>query len=220
MIEAGEYGDMVSEWRPFVLSKPIECAMFFFKKPSVSTLRDFLDSQAGLDFTYPAVGATATDPPSGYVLDHTRIRLGTGRSIFMKAKGALQRWQHFQLGWVEPCWPDTAIERGRIVAVLGRACGLWCLNACRIVYVVDENGTVERYGFAYGTLPEHVESGEERFIVEWQEIDDSVWYDILAFSRPNQLLVRLGYPVVRRLQKRFARDSAAAMLRAVRSELG
>jgi len=42
-----------------------------------------------------------------------------------------------------------------------------------------------------------------------------VWYDILAFYRPQQLLAQLGYPFARRLQKRFARDSAAAMLRGV-----
>ena len=69
---------------------------------------------------------------------------------------------------------------------------------------------------AYRTLPGHVESGEERFLAEWDRGDDGVWYDILAFSRPNHVLTRLGYPVVRRLQKRFGRDSAAAMLRAVR----
>lgn len=93
--------------------------------------------------------------------------------------------------------------------------GLWCLNACRIVSVVDDQGPVKKFGFAYGTLPAHVESGEERFSVEWNKEDDSVWYDILAFSRPRQFLVRAGYPAVRRLQKRFARDSAAAMVRAV-----
>jgi hypothetical protein len=42
-----------------------------------------------------------------------------------------------------------------------------------------------------------------------------VWYDILAFSRPNQFLVRLGYPVARGLQKKFAADSKRAMLNAV-----
>jgi uncharacterized protein (UPF0548 family) len=89
------------------------------------------------------------------------------------------------------------------------------VNACRVVYVVDEGGPVQRFGFAYGTLPDHAESGEERFTVEWHEADDAVWYDILAFSRPQQLLARLGYPFARRLQKRFARGSAAAMRRAV-----
>ena len=85
------------------------------------------------------------------------------------------------------------------------------------VYVVDESEPNCKFGFAYGTLPGHVESGEERFLIEWNRADNSVWYDILAFSKPNHFLTRLGYPVVRRMQKRFARDSAAAMLNAVRS---
>jgi uncharacterized protein (UPF0548 family) len=101
------------------------------------------------------------------------------------------------------------------VAVIARLFGLWWLNACRIVYVVDEGGPVQRYGFAYGTLLEHAESGEERFTVEWHEPDDAVWYEILAFSRPHHVLARLGYSLARRLQRRFARDSAAAMQRAV-----
>ena len=99
---------------------------------------------------------------------------------------------------------------------MGRAIGVWWLNACRVVYAVDEAGPLSKFGFAYGTLPGHVESGEERFVIEWDRGDDDVWYDIVAFSRPNHVLTRLGYPVVRRLQKRFGRDSAAAMLRAVR----
>jgi uncharacterized protein (UPF0548 family) len=78
------------------------------------------------------------------------------------------------------------------VGVLARALGL-CLNACRVAYVVEEEEPVRRFAFAYGTLPEHAESGEERFQVELLE-DDYVWYDILAFSRPNQLLARLAYP--------------------------
>src|SRR5262249_59558205 len=81
--------------------------------------------------------------------------------------------------------------------------------------VVGGTGPVQRLGFAYGTLPEHAESGEERFTVERHEQDDAVWYDILAFSRPQQLLARWGYLFARRLQKRFARGSAAAMQRAV-----
>lgn len=91
--------------------------------------------------------------------------------------------------------------------------GPWWLNSSRIAYVVDESGPSRKFGFAYGTLRGHVESGEERFLIEWD--DQGVWYDILAFSRPNRFLTRLGYPIVRRFQKQFGRDSAAAMLRAV-----
>jgi uncharacterized protein (UPF0548 family) len=187
--------------------------MVLFLKPSPASVRDFLEAQARLTFTYPAVGATADRPPLGFVVDHTRLKIGSGQAAFVAAKVALRKWEQFCLGWVEPCWPDAPIEPGQTVGVLAHCCGMWSVNACRIVYVMDEP---RRFGFAYGTLPGHIESGEERFTVEWQE-DDAVWYDILAFSRPNHFLARLGYPLVRRLQKRFARDSAAAMIRAVSS---
>jgi uncharacterized protein (UPF0548 family) len=189
--------------------------MLLSQKPSVDRLHDFLTAQSKFDFTYSAVGATATTPPAGYVVDRTRIKLGEGTETFAAAKAALERWEHFRLGWAE-AWPsETPIQAGQVVAVIARLFGLWWLNVCRIVYIADEEGSVKRFGFAYGTLPEHAESGEERFIVEWHEQDDAVWYDILAFSRPKQLLARLGYPFARRMQKRFARDSAAAMRRAV-----
>jgi uncharacterized protein (UPF0548 family) len=51
------------------------------------------------------------------------------------------------------------------VGVLGRHFGVWSLNACRIAYVIEEVPSLRRYGFAFGTLPGHVERGEERFTV-------------------------------------------------------
>src|SRR4029079_3362524 len=96
--------------------------------------------------------------------------------------------------------------------------GLWTLSVCRLVYVIEEDGPTKRYGFAYGTLPEHVAAGEERLRVEWDRADDSVHFDILAFSQPNQLLTRLGYPAMRIAQKRFAADSKRAMGRAMTIE--
>lgn len=192
--------------------------MLLLRKPSPERIRDFLAAQARLDLTYAAVGATAGVPPTGYVVDHTRIKLGDGEDVLLAGRAALERWDHFRLGWVETLPPDTPIKVGQVVAVLAQLFGLWWLNACRIVYLVDEQGPVQRYGFAYGTLPGHVEAGEERFTVEWHMADNAVWYDILAFSRPRHLLARLGYPWARKLQKRFARDSAAAMLRAVKKQ--
>jgi uncharacterized protein (UPF0548 family) len=190
--------------------------MLSMRRPSVETIRDFLASQARLDLTYPAVGATASTPPPGYVVDRTRIKLGEGEPVFTAAQAALERWQHFRLGWVEACPPETPIKEGQAVAILAHIIGVWCLNACRIVYVVNDDGPVKRFGFAYGTLPDHAESGEERFLIEWDRATGGVCYDIIAFSRPRHFLARLGYPWIRRLQKRFALDSAAAMARAVR----
>jgi uncharacterized protein (UPF0548 family) len=191
--------------------------MLFLRKPSPSTILDFLTIQSRLDLTYAAVGATAAVLPSGYVVDHTRIKLGEGEEVFRAAKAALERWEQFRLGWVEASPQETPIKTGAVVAVVARAFGLWWLNACRIVYVVDEIDKVCRFGFAYGTLPDHAGTGEERFLIELDRGDGSVWYDILAFSRPNQFLTRLGYLWVRRAQRRFGLGSAAVMLQVARS---
>ena len=189
--------------------------MVSFQKPSVDSIRRFIAEQAKLDFSYSAVGATAATPPAGFVVDRTRIKLGEGEAVYESASAALRRWDHFRLGWVDVWSPETPLEAGEVVAVMGRALGVWWLNCCRIVYVVNETGPIRKFGFAYGTLPGHVESGEERFVIEWNQGDNSVWYDILAFSRPSQVLIRLGSPFVRRMQKRFGRDSAAAVFRSV-----
>lgn len=189
--------------------------MFRLTKPSQDDIRRFVESQKSLDLTYSAVGATAHEPPPGYSVDRARNRLGEGKAVFDAAREALRRWDQFRVGWVEPGCPDAALETGQIVAVLAHAWGLWVLSACRIVYVVDEEGPVARFGFGYGTLPAHVESGEERFLIEWDRANDTVWYDVSAFFRPRHPLVRLGWPVAQSLVNRFRRDSAASMERAV-----
>ena len=153
-----------------------------------------------------------------FVVDHSRVHLGAGRATFEAAKRALSEWQHYRFGWIELHRPDVAPAKDQTVGVLARALGLWVLNACRIVYVVDEEEPLRRFFFSYGTLPEHTESGEERFQIEWHD-DDSVWYNIFVFSRPNQLPARLGYPYVRRKQKQFARESMEALRAAVNASL-
>ena len=102
------------------------------------------------------------------------------------------------------------------MGVLGRHFGLWSLNACRIVYVIEEEASLlKRYGFAFGTLPGHVERGEERFTVEWDRADDSVSYEVFAFARPAHPLARAGPPFVRLVQRQFAAASLRAMAAAV-----
>ena len=191
--------------------------MYLFKKPTDERIGNFIESQSRLEFTYPSVGTTKTgEHPSGFLFDHNRIRLGSGQATFDSAKRALCEWRHYRFDWIELYRPDVDPVPDQTVGVLVRALGLWVLNACRIAYVIEEEQyPLHKFAFAYGTLPEHAESGEERFQVEWNQEDDSVWYDILAFSRPNQLFAQLAYPYVRRKQKQFARDSMQAMKAAV-----
>ena len=159
--------------------------MLSFRRPSTNAIRSFLARQSKLGFTYSAIGSTATAPPAGYTVDQTRVTLGVGEEVFNRARAALERWDHFRLGWVEAWPPETPIQPGEVISVLAHKFRMWSLNACRIVYVINETGPVHRFGFAYGTLPDHVEAGEERFVVEWDDASNEVHYDILAFSRPH-----------------------------------
>jgi len=187
--------------------------MIRFHRPTASQLEAFLARQRQLPFTHEAVGATTGALPEGFVVDRTRGSLGQGQTVFEAAREKLRRWQQFDLGWLTSAPDNAPHEAGQVVAVMAHFGGVYWLNACRIVYTVDEDGSVRRYGFAYGTLPGHAECGEERFLIEWDRATDEVVYDILAFSRPRHPLARLGYPLVRMLQKKFARDSVAAMRR-------
>ncbi len=186
--------------------------MFRLTRPTPSAIEAFRLSQGGLEFSYAAAGMTRGAPPRGFAIDQVRVGLGSGADTWDRARAAIRSWRMFDLGWVELHEPAAPIQTGTTVAILVHVAGLWSLNAARIVYVIED---VDRFGFAYGTLPDHAESGEERFLVE-RASDGSVHYDILAYSRPNQVLARIGKPWVRDLQKRFGAGSLLAMTRAVK----
>jgi uncharacterized protein (UPF0548 family) len=190
--------------------------LFLLGEPPERRVAEILESSREAPFSYAEVGASREGPETlaGYVVDRNRVKLGEGATTFDRAVEALWSWRMFDLGWVRLLPADAAVEAGTTVGVLARHYGFWSLNVSRVVYEVrDDDGPVRRRGFAYGTLPEHAACGEERFTIELRE-DGSVYYDLYAFSRPNYLLAKVGRPVARGLQRRFARDSLGAMVRA------
>jgi uncharacterized protein (UPF0548 family) len=184
--------------------------MFLIHRPGERRIREVLASQEGAGFSYAEVGATRIEAPAGYQVHRERFALGSGPGVFERARQAVRQWEMFEMGWIELCWPDAPIACGSTVAVLAHHLGFWSLHVARIVYVTDEP---RKYGFAYGTLAEHAESGEEWFGVEQRE-DDSVWYEVLAFSRERHVLAKIAYPFTRSLQRKFRADSGMAMQRA------
>src|SRR5207247_2335105 len=107
-------------------------------------------------------------PAAGEVVDHHRAELGRGAAAFERACAALRRWEMFRLGWVELHPADAPIRAGTTVGVLVRVLGLWWLNPCRIVALVEDGGALQRFGLVYRTLAGHAERGEERFVREWR----------------------------------------------------
>jgi uncharacterized protein (UPF0548 family) len=70
------------------------------------------------------------------------------------------RFRRFAHGECSACHvnlhsPSCLIQVGTDVAVSVHHFGFYSLNACRIVYIVDEDDPMKRLGFAYGTLAEH-----------------------------------------------------------------
>lgn len=189
--------------------------MISHKNPDRASIRRFIEANEQMDYSYSEIGQSRTDDlVTGYDNDLNRIRLGQGKEVYAAACEAIRNWKMFPGGWarIEEGTPD--IKEGETVAMVVRLFGFHWVNGCRVVYTFDEKGVVKKYGFAYGTLPSHIECGEERFSVEMLP-DGSVWYDLRAFSKPRFWLARLGYPIARFYQRRFVRESQRAMQRAV-----
>ena len=159
---------------------------------------DGTDAGAGRPFSYPEVGASAGALPPGYRHLDVERHLGTGADRFATVVESLMTWDMHRRAGLEVDAAAPRVAAGG-EAVLSLRLGPW-LIACpvRVVDVVDQ--PMAR-GFAYGTLPGHPESGEERFLVH-HDPDDTVRATIRAFSRPGPWFSRLGGPVARRLQER------------------
>ena len=192
--------------------------MFCLTAPTAEELPALLRGQDAARFSYPLVGCTQGPVPAGYRCDHNRVVLGFGAEVFAAACLHLRRWRMFDVSFARLLHLDPEPRVGQTVAVCAAHLGFYSLNFCRVIYTVDDDGPVRRYGFAYGTLADHAARGEERFLIEWDQSDNRVSYDLLAYSQPAHWLMRLGYPAARYFQRRFARESLAAMAAALPPE--
>ena len=149
--------------------------------------------------TYSDIGGTlAGREPEGFRHNHYESVLGVGPETFQRAKAGLKTWQAHRLPGVRVFLDNQEIHTGATVVVtLGTPIAALAAP-CRIVSVLD---TPTRWGFAYGTLPGHPEQGEEAFVVSIAP-DQTVRFEIVAFSRPGDPLVRLSGPIGRRIQNR------------------
>jgi uncharacterized protein (UPF0548 family) len=188
--------------------------MFLIRRPTQGQIEDFIDHSQSLSLSYDQIGI-AKEAPAGFHVDEARAALGHGEATFERAKVALTKWRHFQLGWVELFPRDAAIEPGSVVAVLVHHLGFWSCNGCRVLYSIGDQNSNTVFGFAYGTLTNHAECGEEIFEVSLNAESEEVTYRIRAVSRPRATLARIGYPLARIYQHRFRRDSVAALRRFV-----
>src|SRR5690349_18570855 len=112
--------------------------MWHLTRPDQAAIRELLEIQRQLPCSYPEVGHTLDRAPPGYDNDHNRQLLGRGEAVFRAACDAIRAFRMFPGGWVflEP--QGAPIEKDQMLAMVARVFGVWWVNACRIVYVLDE----------------------------------------------------------------------------------
>ena len=152
-----------------------------------------------LPLTYPEVGATAAgQPPAGYDHQHAERQIGTGQQRFEQAAHAVMHWgMQRGSGLRVQASSEVAVVDAVVLVRMG-----FLPAPCRVVYVIDEP---DMRGFAYGTLPGHPESGEERFVVRRDPASSAVFAEVSAFSRPAVWWSKAGGPLVKAAQRVIAR---------------
>jgi uncharacterized protein (UPF0548 family) len=182
--------------------------VFSLRKPSAGKLARLVAEQSELELTYPEQGATEGEMPAGYHHDQWQADLGPfSEDKFERLAAGLSRWQ-VQLGSGMTITPAGPVSPGLTFAL---SFGLtddfgYAVASGRVVYVTEEP---DRAGFAYGTMPDHPERGEEAFHLVRQGA--SLLFVVRAFSRPQHPLARLGAPVARIMQRRMNHRYLAVM---------
>ena len=172
-------------------------------QPTIADLDAIRLEHLHLPLSYGAVGATLRgERPRGYFHDACTVDLGRGDSTFEAAQVALRAWSAHRGAHVLVVPIDAPIEVGTVVTMTLPVLGIHIHAACRIVAVLDEP---DAFGFAYGTLATHPETGEESFVIR-RAPDGGISFTVTAFSRPGELVPWCGLPVVRALQHRAARQ--------------
>ena len=175
--------------------------MLSIAEPSPAALDRLVARQHGQPFSYPDVGATPTSVPNGHRNGRQVVELGRGEAVFERASQGLRTWQAHRRAGVHVHPADAPLEEGVDVVLAVRVAHVWSTVACRLVYVLEEP---TRFGFAYGTLPDHVLEGEEAFTVE-RDDTDLVRFVVSAFFRPRGPIMAAVGPLVFRLDQQLVR---------------
>jgi uncharacterized protein (UPF0548 family) len=186
--------------------------MRFVRPADTSAMLQLVEDLKTAQPTYDDLGATLVGKrPDGFHHHSYETVLGSGVDTFHLAIAGLKAWQAHRIAGVRVFPEGQAIQTGATVVVTVGTPLLALAAPCRIVSIIDGQS---RWGFAYGTLPGHPEQGEEAFAVSLAP-DETVRFEIEAFSRPGDILVRLAGPVGRGFQQGGTRNYLTALKRFV-----
>ncbi|KAI3426596.1 DUF1990 domain-containing protein [Psidium guajava] len=200
----------------------------FWSRPSAEQQKQCINKSGPFNYDAKYKGATAKAVSilkedgelhkDGFLLNHARVLVGSGRENYEKGKNALQSWRHFGLNWA---FVDskTRVQNGAKFCVCVKEFLPWLVMPLEVVFVNESQKSkkgVASFRFGGGTLKGHLLAGEESFSIELDE-NNQVWYEMLSFSKPAHFLSFIGYPYVQLRQKYFAQQSSNAVLKHLRA---
>ncbi|MGY1914517.1 DUF1990 family protein [Blastococcus sp. SYSU DS0973] len=167
----------------------------------------------GAPLTYAEVGATGSPVlPAGYhSAEHSAV-VGTGPAAFERAAAAVLDWRAQRGAGFRVRADGPAGAPGTVVVLTAGLPRFGYDLPCRVVWAGTE---VDERGFAYGTLPGHPESGEERFTVRLTPEGDVV-YRIRVFFRLASPAARIAGPLSLALQRLGTARYVSTIRRAAR----
>lgn len=178
------------------------------RRPDESGLAELLARCSDAALTYAPLGGSLNGVvPAG--LHRHRWSIPLPDSAFERAKEAISAWRVHRGAGLSVI-ADGPIAVGTNIAMSAPLPLGFVDVTCRVVAVVDEE---RRYGFAYGTLPVHPETGEEAFIVVRD--NDGLRFEVRAVSAPRHPIARLVQPLANRLQDSAVRRYLSAMTKLV-----
>ncbi|XP_030464142.2 UPF0548 protein At2g17695-like isoform X1 [Syzygium oleosum] len=196
----------------------------FWSRPSAEQQKQCINKSGPFNYDAKYRGATTKAMTilkedgelykDGFLLNHARVLVGSGRDTYEKGKNALQSWRHFGLSWA---FVDskTQVQNGVKLCACVKEFLPWLVMPLEVVFVNESQKSkkgVASFRFGGGTLKGHLLAGEESFSIELDE-NNQVWYEILSFSKPAHFLSFIGYPYVQLRQKHFAHQSSNAVLK-------
>ena len=99
------------------------------------------------------------------------------------------------------------VAAGTTIRLDGRVKGMQADAELRVIFAIEEP---RRVGFALGTVGDSVVSGEESFMLEWNDSDE-VWFTVRAFDAPASMLYRLLPALTRRRRRELFRGYLRAI---------
>jgi uncharacterized protein (UPF0548 family) len=181
---------------------------FWFRRPNEEQLEEVLAAQSKRSVTYGSSDLVRAETPRGFRETGGLVTLGHGQRVFDRAIANIKNWSVHERAGLNVTPPRSEVRESSDVILLMKLLVGYVTVSCRVVSITESK---DQWGFNYGTLPHHVERGEESFTVA-RAPDDTVTFAVRAMSRPAHFLTKMGAPVARIIQRKATDRYLQAMV--------